>query len=102
MLSMELSVKEVTEFLCQVQSKWYGIGVELDISTEVLDSLKHQWGDNPARCLEDVARVRLNQSEMPQLTWKDIASVLKNAMVSDSEASTTTGKLYFQIPSLFY
>lgn len=82
---MVLTIKdliEVTEFLCEVESKWYDIGLELKISTEQLDSIKDHWSNDLSQCLVEMIKVWLNSVETPP-TWKTIANALKVATLTD-------------------
>lgn len=83
---MSLTVKDlekVREFLGDVESKWYEIGLELKVSQELLDAIRNQWGDSLVQCLSEMLKSWLN-SVNPQPTWEIIACALKNAVITDS------------------
>lgn len=82
-------LKEVAEFLSKVQSKWYDIGLELKISTELLDAIKDHWGDDHSQCMLEMLKPWLNSAD-PLPTWKTIASALKNTAITDSDEEGIT------------
>lgn len=49
-----LDLKQVKEFLFEVQDKWLDIGIELGVDIDELFRIKSEFNNNPADCLREM------------------------------------------------
>ncbi len=76
-----INLKRVRTLLYTVRAKWYDIGVELEIHSGTLESIKRQYSD-PKDCLNEMIKEWL-KSINPRPTWKALADALKAEFVNE-------------------
>ena len=87
-------LKGVREYIHDVSSKWYDIGIELDIHVGTLDNIKAQHPD-PSHCLREMLIVWL-KSVNPEPSWNKLLTALcakavgEQALALDSKAAGCT------------
>ena len=86
---MELTLKEARRLLYSVRIKWYSIGVELEIRTGELDTIRATYSD-PGECLTEMLKIWL-KSINPLPTWKALKDALAAKPV-DEEALAEQSK----------
>jgi hypothetical protein len=77
---MEVDLKEVRNFLCEVRLKWYDIGLELMVTADELDEIKSRNDNDSNICLREMLKVRLFNNP---LTWKAVAEALEAKPVKE-------------------
>ena len=77
-------LKRVRKLLLEVKSKWYDIGLELDIDPDTLDDIKDKFKDNHQDCLTEMLKVWL-KSTNPKPTWTALGDALKDEAVDEVE-----------------
>ena len=70
----------VLEAVWEARSKWYNIGLKLDISAGTLDSISKANNQNPDDCLTAMIKDWL-MSGRPKPSWAAVARALKSPMV---------------------
>ena len=78
---MALNLKNVRELLYQVRSKWYDMGIELELKVEELDNIKAEYTDL-GECLTEMLKIWL-KSINPLPTWKALGDALKARAVNE-------------------
>ena len=66
--------------LVSVCEKWYSLGVQLKVSTEMLDRIRAQIPDSRG-CLPEMLKAWLSISDNP--SWKALTDALNSAIVGD-------------------
>ena len=60
--------------------KWYNIGLELGVSSDILDSIKIKCRDDPDECVTAMIKGWLNKGKPPP-SWAALAEALRSPMV---------------------
>ena len=84
------NLKEVRGLLYPVRSKWYSIGIELEVAIEELDTIKKRY-DDPGECLTDMLIVWL-KSISPLPTWEALGDALKSGPINEKELGNQVSK----------
>ena len=74
-------LKIVRNALYKAASKWYDVGLELDISPDDLNTIKKANSDNPPDCLREMLTHWLSRVD-PEPSWNDIIFALYNPAVN--------------------
>ena len=77
---------------CHVESKWKAVGVELDLVSDVLDSIEIGNRHDPNRCMTQVF-VKWNQMVTKPYTWQTILVALCMPIVHENECAEKTAHI---------
>ena len=77
-------LKQVLSGLYPTRTKWYNIGLELEVPVETLESIKSENKDDVGACLREMLLCAL-RSTTPELTWKGIIEALNSVMVEEGQ-----------------
>ena len=77
------NLREVRALLYSVRSKWYDIGIELEIEIGTLESIKHQF-KRPEDCLREVLIVWLKTVD-PLPAWQTLADALRADAIGEAD-----------------
>ena len=75
------TMEQLLTELYEISEKWYIIGTALGLSTEVLISIKEEYGPEDSMCLVNILDIWLTKTTLP--SWIDIANML-NGEVSEA------------------
>ena len=78
---MALSLKQVKNFLLDVQLKWYDLGIELEVSQQELNVIRSNHKDDPASGLREMVTVWLKDND--QATWDALAEALESKSIKE-------------------
>lgn len=78
-------LQKVFYLVHEVQSKWYSIGVELRIETNVLDAIKLEFSGVPEECLYQMLRHWLKQ--LPSPTMRKMIQALSSEPIGENHLS---------------
>ena len=81
-------LKAVRGKVLSVASKWYDVGLELDLSADELDAIKMANHDDPKDCLRDLISVWLSRIDLKP-TWRALSSALRNPAVGQQALADT-------------
>ena len=73
-------LKTVQSDLWDVRSKWYNLGIQLDMKIEDLEAIKEKNSNNPDQCFTDCITCWLRRSD-PLPTWVALLKALKEHTV---------------------
>ena len=63
----------------EARSKWYNLGLELDITPDTLDAIEVANGQNPDRCIRAMLTKWLREHNRP--TWSALTEALRSRSV---------------------
>ena len=86
-------LRAVRTAIYSVRSKWYDIGVELDITFLTLDAIKEQCLDNTAHCLTEMLKKWLSNTSPPP-TWTGLIEALSSEPVEEKELAEKIREKY--------
>ena len=69
-------LKMVRNFIWGAHTKWYHIGVELEMDPSTLQAIKENFSNNPANCFSQVLLDWLEGQGL-ESTWSNLAAALK-------------------------
>ena len=84
-------LKDVHEELIDVSSKWYNIGLQLNLQPGVLDHIKEHKDANS--CLREMLKHWL-KGVHPSPTWKLLIKALKSRSVSEADLAKRLKRKY--------
>ncbi len=76
-----LDIKHVRRVIYDARAKWYDIGIELEIPTGTLKSIKSMY-DSPADCLVEILDIWLKQVE-PKPSWRLLITALEQPTIGE-------------------
>ena len=79
-------LKDVQESLWEVRTKWYNIGIQLEVSLEELNTIKVRHSNNPDECLTELLAHWLRNALQP--AWTLIAKALRSPTVKFDELAS--------------
>ena len=94
--AMSLSVnnlKVLFPALYPARTKWYDIGLLLDVPVDTLDTIKSENKDDLGACLREMLHYALKSWD-PKLTWKRVVDALKNEVVGNMELADSLSSKY--------
>ena len=74
-------IRLVRREIYEVRAKWYDIGIELEVPTGTLKSIKSMY-DSPAECLVEMLDTWLKQVD-PKPSWRLLISALEQPTVGE-------------------
>ena len=83
----------VRKELFDARAKWYDIGIELDIPTSTLKSIKSMY-NSPADCLVDMLDTWLKQID-PKPSWKVLINALEQPTVAEKQLAKRLRHKYY-------
>jgi len=93
-------LRAIRTAIYSVRSKWYDIGVELDIAFHTLDAIKEQCLDNTAHCLDNTAdcltemlKKWLSSTSSPP-TWTSLIEALSSEPVGEKRLAEEIREKY--------
>ena len=81
-------LKSVRREVVAIASKWYDVGLELDLSADELDAIKKANRDNPQDCLRDLLRLWLSRVDTKP-TWRALSNALTSPAVNEQALADT-------------
>ena len=72
-------LKDIVEELHDVKTKWYVIGIQLEVPTATLKKIQSTHKDDPERAFVEMIDEWLNQTEEP--SWSAIVTALRSRSV---------------------
>ena len=93
---MSLSVNDLKVLfpaLYPARTKWYDIGLLLDVPVDTLDTIKSENKDDLGACLREMLHYALKSGDR-KLTWKRVVDALKNDIVGDAELADSLSRNY--------
>ena len=94
--AMSLSVNDLKVLypaLYPARTKWYDIGLLLNVPVDKLDTIKSENKDNLGACLREMLHYALKSGDR-KLTWKRVVDALKNDIVGDAELADSLSRNY--------
>ena len=82
-----------------IQTKWRGVGCELGLSAEELDTIEKRSGDWLNRCFSDVFDTWRKQGT-PPYTWASIIRALRAPQVKEIDLSRKLEKKFARMSQL--
>ena len=79
-MSSQIILRDAREFLYDIRRKWYDIGVELDVPTNKLDTIRDKFKDQKD-CLNEMLKERLKKP----LTWSELSKALRARCINEEE-----------------
>ena len=79
-MSSQIILRDAREFLYDIRRKWYDIGVELDVPTNELDTIRDKFKDQKD-CLNEMLKERLKKP----LTWSELSKALRARYIDEEE-----------------
>ena len=86
-------MKKICNSIWDARMKWYNIGIQLEIDTSILDTIKHD-NDNVDSCLTAMLTGWLKQTT-PSPTWQALVDALQSPMVGFRHLAESIEKKYF-------
>ena len=86
-------LQEVFDLIHEVQSKWYSIGVELQIEISVLDAIKLEFSGVPEECLFQMLRHWLKQ--LPSPTMREMIQALSSEPIGEHHLSLSLRRIVY-------
>ena len=86
-------LRAVRKAIFSVRTKWYDIGVELEIFHYTLDAIQAENPNNVARCLTKMLIKWLNRVSPPP-TWSDLVQALSSEPVEEKVLAEKIRKQY--------
>ena len=83
---MDRDLGEVYENLINIKHRWYVIGLQLDVETNKLDSIKSQFYQQPDMALLEVLKEWLKQTGKP-CTWDVLVKALRTKSVNEEKTA---------------
>ena len=93
---MSLSVNDLKvlfQALYPARTKWYDIGLLLDVPVDTLESISSGNQDDLGACLRKMLLCAL-KSATPKLTWKRVVDALKNEIIGDVDLADSLSSKY--------
>ena len=81
-------LKVIYTELHPVKTKWYDIGLILDVPVETLEGIKTQNKDDIGACLREMLLCALKSTAI-ELTWKGITDALRNVVIGEGQLAVT-------------
>ena len=89
---MELNnLGRVQEEIFEARTKWYDIGLQLNVQVHTLDSIKSQFSD-PKDCLREILKVWLKTAG--KTTWKTLVDALMSRTIEESQLAARLKEKY--------
>ena len=76
-----------------VRSKWFNLGIELEMSSDDLEAIKVRHNNDPDACLLDLLTTWLKNLD-PKPTWESLASALKSKAMGYEQLSEEVRQKY--------
>ena len=95
--AVTMDIKMLLRLLHDVRSKWYNIGIELDISTGTLDAIKAQNSDCDGYLREMIKHWLSMKSH--KATFDDIVEALSSELVGEMALAENTRSLQLTLTS---
>ena len=76
-----------------VKTKWYDIGLILDVPVEALETIRTQNRDDLGACLREMLLCALKSTAV-ELTWKGITDALRNVVIGEEYLADTLSNKY--------
>ena len=86
-------IKLVRREIYDARAKWYDIGIELEISTGTLKSIKAMY-DGPSECLREMLDTWLKQVD-PKPSWKVLITALEQPTVGEKQLADSLKHKYY-------
>ena len=86
-------LKTVRNFIWAAYTKWYHLGVELELNPSDLEAIRTKFNNDPAECFNQVLLDWL-MGQGCSCTWKNLATALKAPLIKFSSLSEAIEKKY--------
>ena len=86
-------LKVVKNFIWDAYTKWYHLGVELELDPSDLEAIRTKFNNDPAECFNQVLLDWL-MGKGSACTWKNLATALKAPPIKFSSLSEGIEKKY--------
>ena len=86
-------IKLVRREIYEARAKWYDIGIELEIPTGTLKSIKSMY-DSPAECLVEMLDTWLKQVD-PKPSWRELINALEQPTVGEERLADRLKHKYY-------
>ena len=86
-------IKRVRIDIYEARAKWYDIGIELEIPTGTLKSIKSMY-DSPAECLVEMLDTWLKQVD-PKPSWRLLINALEQPAVGEERLAERLKQKYY-------
>ena len=86
-------IKHVRREIYEARAKWYDIGIELEIPTGTLKSIKSMYG-SPADCLVEMLDTWLKQVD-PKPSWRLLIDALEQPTVGEERLAERLKQKYY-------
>lgn len=82
MALIEKDLSTILNRLSDVRARWYNIGIELGLTSSVLDSIKKECREDTIDCLTRMILCWLNSSDESLTTWSAIVRALRQPIIA--------------------
>lgn len=86
-------IKHVRREIYDARTKWYDIGIELEIPTSTLKSIKLMYNNSPAECLVEMLDTWLKQVN-PKPSWRLLTNALEQPTVGEEQLADKLKRRY--------
>ncbi len=88
-------LQEVNGALHGVRRRWYYIGLELNLDSEELITLREEYDDKFTKCLDRMLQMWLKRRD-PPATWQALVDALKERTVDEEGVAMDIAKKYLK------
>lgn len=86
-LCLDEHLRYVIEALVDIKHKWYEVGLQLGLSSSVLDGIEEQCSQNLDKALREMLKKWLKEVGDKPHTWTDITDALRRKSVGESKVA---------------